>query len=259
GPNVPFTPTHIVAILPLWPLRRWLPFAGLAIGAMVPDIALFFPVVDYAQTHSPLGVFITCLPIGVAIFLLFDTVMRSPLVALLPTWFQTRIDPRPQIPTTPRLKPHLFFYAGLFAAIVIGAFTHQIWDAFTHKGRWGTDLVPALNATVAIGGYNVPGYKLFQYGSTFVGLPLLLVATIFSLNRTPATHPPISASLTSKLLLPLSLCLVPMLVAVFALSAQPNAYQALGVTIRLSGAIIMVWCIVYCIGLHVVASGKRDV
>ena len=142
--NVPFTPTHIVAVLPLLPLRRWLPFAGLAIGAMVPDIALFFPIVSYAETHSPFGVFTTCVPLGVAIFLLFDTVMRGPLVALLPTWFQIRIDPLPKLPTIPRLRPHLLFYAGLVPSIIIGAFSHQIWDAFTHEGRWGTKLIPSV-------------------------------------------------------------------------------------------------------------------
>ncbi len=35
---MPFTPTHVVAILPLWPLRRFLPFTALAIGAMVDGV-----------------------------------------------------------------------------------------------------------------------------------------------------------------------------------------------------------------------------
>ncbi len=254
---MPFTPTHIIAVLPFWLLRRWLPFAGLAIGAMVPDIALCFPIVDYAQTHSPFGVFSTCLPLGVAIFLLFDTVMRGPLVALLPAWFQTRIDPLPQLPTAPRLKPHLFFYAGLVAAIVIGAFTHQIWDAFTHKGRWGINVIPSLNSTVAIAGYNTPGYKLFQYGSTLIGLPLLAAVTMLSLNRRPATHPATTmVSLKSKLCLLSLLCLVPLPVGVFASFAQATAYQALGVTIRVSGAIIIMLCVAYCVGFQILVNRK---
>jgi hypothetical protein len=257
--NVPFTPTHIVAILPLWPLRRWLPFSGLAIGAMVPDIALFFPLVDYAQTHSPLGVFSTCLPFGLALFLLFDTVMRGPLVALLPTWFQTRINPLPQLPTTPRLSPHLIFYAGLVASIVIGAFTHQIWDTFTHKGRWGTNVIPSLNSIFEIAGYNLPAYKLFQYCSTFIGLPLLAAVTMFSLSRVPATHPT-STVLSPKLKLWILslLCLVPPLVGFFASSSQATAYHALGVTIKLSGAIIVSLCVAYCVAFQILANGQRD-
>ena len=261
GPNrnMPFTPTHIVAILPLWPLRRWLPFAGLAIGAMVPDIAIFFPVVDYAQTHSPFGVFSTCLPFGMAIYLLFDTVMRGPLVALLPTWFQARIDPRPQLPTIPRIRPQLIFYTGLVFSIVIGAITHQSWDAFTHKGRWGTNVIPWLNTTVAIAGYNLPGYKLFQYGSTFIGLPLIAIVTMFSLNRAQPTQPvTTTVSLRTKLLLLSSLCFVTLLVGGFAYSTQATAYKALGVTIKLSGAIIMSLCVAYCVGHQALTDGTRN-
>lgn len=226
---------------------------------MVPDIGLFFPIVDYAQTHSPFGVFSTCLPIGVAIFLLFETVMRCPLVALLPAWFQRRIDSLPQVPTTPRLRPHVFFYSGLGTAVVIGAFTHQIWDAFTHQGRWGTDVVPLLNATVSFAGYEVPGYKLFQYGSTFVGLPLLAAVTMFSLNRAPATYPTTTAvSPKSKLLVLFLVCLVPLLVCACAVSTRATGYQAMGVTITRSGAILLTLGVAYSAGFQIVTNKNGD-
>ncbi|MGD1950048.1 MAG: DUF4184 family protein [Leptolyngbyaceae cyanobacterium] len=32
--------------------------------------------------------------------------------------------------------------------MVVGACTHQIWDAFTHKGRWGTHFIPMLNSHI---------------------------------------------------------------------------------------------------------------
>jgi hypothetical protein len=226
---------------------------------MVPDIALFFPIVDYAQTHSPIGVFSTCLPFGVAFFLLFDTVIRGPLVALLPTWFQKRIDPLPHLPTTPRLSPHLMFYAGLVASIVIGAFTHQIWDAFTHHGRWGTSVFPSLNSNLSIAGYNLPGYKVFQYGSTFIGLPLLAAVTMFSLSRVPATHSTSTVlSLKSKFWILSLLCLVPPLVGFFAFTTQATAYQELGVTIKLSGAIIISLCVAYSVAFQFLADAQRD-
>lgn len=257
---MPFTPTHIVAILPLWPLRRWLPFSGLAIGAMVPDIALFFPIVNYAQTHSPLGIFSTCLPLGVSIFLLFDVVMRGPMVALLPVWFQTRIDPRPQLPATPRLRDQFTFFAGLFTSIVIGACTHQLWDAFTHEGRWGTNAIPSLNSTFEIIGYNVPGYKLFQYGSTFIGLPLLAAVTMFSLSRVPAMHTTTRTRTVDSLKLRRwafsLLVLVPPVVGVFASATEATVYQAFGATIRLSGAIILSLCVVYCVTFQILRNGQ---
>lgn len=255
---VPFTPSHLVAVLPFWPLRHWLPFAGLAIGAMVPDIASFFPVIDYAQSHSPSGIFTTCLPIGVAIFFLFDSLMRRPLVALLPKWFQLRIDTNSRIPTSPQFRQHLFFYVGLASAIAVGALTHQIWDAFTHKGRWGTDLIPSLNDSVPIAGYNVPGYKLFQYGSTVVGLPILALATMFLLRRSDATHPAQHLSARTRTAILLSLCILPLLVGAFALSTQSTLHNALGATIRYSGAIVALICVAYCIGFHVFCGRIRD-
>ncbi|NER80212.1 MAG: DUF4184 family protein [Leptolyngbya sp. SIO1D8] len=79
---MPFTPTHIGAVLPFWLLRRVVPFSAFAIGAMVLDVPLFFPIIDYAQTHSPLGLFTVCLSIGIAGFFLFELVMRRPIIAI---------------------------------------------------------------------------------------------------------------------------------------------------------------------------------
>ena len=138
--SVPFTPTHVVAVIPLWPLRRFLPFAALAIGSMVPDLALFFPYIDYSETHSAMGVFTVCLPMGISLFLLFELVMRRPMTGLLPNYVERRMQSAPRLPTEPEMIVHFRFYAKVALAIVIGAYTHQIWDAFTHQGRWGTRL-----------------------------------------------------------------------------------------------------------------------
>ena len=123
---MPFTPTHTLAILPLWPVRRYLPFVALAIGAMVPDTPLFFPVLDYAQTHSLWGVLTVCVPLGVSLFLLFEMVCRQPLLALSPTWLQQRIAGESQIPSAPQLNIQVSFYLGVAGAVAIGAISHQV-------------------------------------------------------------------------------------------------------------------------------------
>ena len=249
--DVPFTPTHVLAVTPLWPLRDRLPFAALAIGAMVPDVGLFFPIIDYAQGHSPAGLFTACLPIGAAIFLLFDTVMRRPLAALLPMWFQKRLDVAPRIPTTQRPATHLAYYAGLIVAVVFGAFTHQCWDAFTHQGRWGTELVPALNETVAIGGRAIPRFKVLQYGCTLAGLPLLAILALVFFARIPPNESASDAgSFRLRLLAALAACATPLLVGAYVVSTHASYYRALGVTIRLSGAILFLLCISYCVGFQ---------
>ena len=37
------------------------------------------------------------------------------------------------------------FVAEAAVAVVIVAASHVFWDSFTHRGRWGTRLVPRLN------------------------------------------------------------------------------------------------------------------
>ena len=70
---MPFTPTHVAAIIPVAFLgRRWFPFSALAIGAMVPDLPLYLPgALDYQVTHSPAGLVAICLPVGILCFLCF--------------------------------------------------------------------------------------------------------------------------------------------------------------------------------------------
>lgn len=223
----------------------------------MPDTGMFFPIADYAEMHSPFGVFTSCLPLGIAIFLLFETVMRRPLVALLPIWFQQRITRLPQIPKTPRLSTHLFFYIGLTMAVVIGAFTHQIWDAFTHQGRWGTKLVPSLDSAVAIAGFMVPGYKLFQYGSTLIGLPLLAALALMSLRRViPDNELAMQTSPKWKRLAALVLCAIPIGVGAYAIVTQSSSYHALGMTIRFSGCIMFLLCVVYCAVFQAIADAE---
>ena len=50
---MPFTPTHVLAILPIAALKRpALPFSALVIGSMIPDLPLFVPLSpDYGTTH----------------------------------------------------------------------------------------------------------------------------------------------------------------------------------------------------------------
>lgn len=242
---MPFTPTHIVAVLPL---RRFLPFGPLVIGSMVPDVPLFFPVVDCAQTHSLSGIFTTCLPLGVVWFLLCETVMRGPMVALLPIGVQRRIPTAPQIPSGPRLANHLAFYAATAIAIVIGALTHQVWDAFTHQDRWGTQWIPLLNSAFSISRFSLPIYKILQYGSTLIGLPLLVLLVVLALNRMEPRDdrmPIVSAKY--KWFVWTSIFVIPLAIAIYSFTTQPSAYRALGLTIRRSGAALTLLCVTYCV------------
>src|SRR3954465_6574698 len=90
---MPFTPTPALAIIPIAALGRGAPpFSALVIGSMIPDLPLFSPMSPaYDTTHSPPGLLSACLPLGLACFLLFQSLMKRPLLALLPEAIQRRI------------------------------------------------------------------------------------------------------------------------------------------------------------------------
>ncbi|MDM4018114.1 DUF4184 family protein [Roseiconus lacunae] len=255
---MPFTPTHILAVVPFGLKAKWLPMSALAIGAMVPDIALFFPIVDYARTHSATGVVFFCGPMGIGLFLLFDLLMRKPLCTLLPNWIRCRIDPRPRLPHSSTIAPVLTLIVQVGFAVVIGSSTHVIWDAFTHEGRWGTKLVPALEMMWSIGPFQLRGYKLFQYGSTFVGLPLLVLIAWWKLRgATSIASGAASIGIRSQCLTFLLAAVAIVIVSVHAFLIQPVFYRALGIAIKQSGAILMIGSILWCIAFHLV--GRRSI
>ena len=184
---MPFTPTHVLAILPIAALKRpSLPFSALAIGSMVPDLPLFVPLSpNYGTTHSVPGLITACLPLGLAGFLVFQLLMKRPLFALLPAAIRRRCLSH----ATRCVEPSLKFFACASLAVIVGAGTHLFWDSFTHRGRWGTQVFPQLNSsTLTIGEHPIPGFKLLQYGSTLFGLPcIVLLLAAWLARQTPAS------------------------------------------------------------------------
>ena len=168
---MPFTLAHPAAILPLRRLR-YLRTAPLAIGAMIPDLPYFVPGrLGYLrfETHSVAGSFTTCLILGYAA-LAAVYLLRRPLTALL--------SPRARWLCLGALKPFRrrpleWLTAGV--ALLIGVWTHLLWDSFTHDNGWMVRRVAALRAPVSFGGYHGTVCHLLQYVSSAVGLAVLVM------------------------------------------------------------------------------------
>ena len=171
---MPFTPTHILAVVPIgYAWSRHIPFSALVIGSTVPDWPLFISVgPSYHTMHSFEGIFTASIPLGFTLYLLFQIVFKRPLFELLPSPFRRRLRvfiKRPQL-------FHPRNLASVIIALTTGAMTHVAWDAFTHHGRWGVKLFPLLDKAVhTIAGSDIHGYELLQYGSTIIGIPILLL------------------------------------------------------------------------------------
>ncbi len=166
---MPFTPSHIAAVLPLMSSPRVRRFAdpwALAIGAMVPDLPIFLPFLpDYSDWHSWQGVVTVDLAAVLILLALFHGVFRDPLLSLLPPALAGRAA---------TLMPAWGHLARTFPAVVagalIGAASHVLWDSFTHStaaAEWGH----WLGATV----FGVlPVFRLLQYLSSAVGLAIVV-------------------------------------------------------------------------------------
>ncbi|TLY69622.1 MAG: DUF4184 family protein [Gammaproteobacteria bacterium] len=163
---MPFTLAHPAAILPLRGLR-YLRTAPLIIGAMIPDLPYYVPARFGhfgPETHSLTGSFTTCLVFGYAalgcVFLL-----RRPLTALLSArarWLcLTALAPF-------RRRPLEWALAGV--SIILGVWTHLLWDSFTHNDGWMVRRVAALSAPLSFDWYSGTVCHVLQYLSSAFGL-----------------------------------------------------------------------------------------
>jgi hypothetical protein len=251
---MPFTPTHILAILPIAALKRLpLSFTALVIGSMIPDFPLFVPIApEYETTHSARGVLTACLPLGLACFLVFQLLMKRPLFALLPVAIQRRCVSLSRTSIEPTPKALL----GASLSVVIGASTHIFWDAFTHRGRWGTHVFPRLNETaLTIWGHALPGFKLLQHGSTLVGLPcmLLLLAAWLYRRRPEVLGGDTVLSESSKAASYLIAVAIPVSVAFLVWSRDDLSRSVqLRQSITMSGLALITVTLAYCLAFHAV-------
>ncbi len=209
---MPFTLTHTLAVLPIARQSRRLPFMALAIGAMVPDWGLFVPFgPDYKTTHTWAGLLLACLPLGLLLYLAFCGLYGRALVELLPEVVQKRLGDLRRW-HWPMTRSHLSWSA---MAVLLGASTHILWDAFTHRGRWGVEALPFLTEQwLTLGSTPVLGYQLLQHGSSLVGLPLLALLMVHYLRQQPEDRraAPLLSPL-ARLSIAATLLLVPAMIA----------------------------------------------
>ncbi|MBS0613878.1 MAG: DUF4184 family protein [Proteobacteria bacterium] len=169
---MPFTISHAAVVLPFARiLNRWRMLSAVVIGAMVPDFAFLLPwQVARVQSHSIVGLFAFCLPIGLASYWLFEYVVKPAAWEVLPdaAYWRSRELARPD----PILRPVQWLIAAV--GILAGAVTHLAWDAFTHPGTRGARLFPALEDPLDIAGRPMPAFQIAQHASSVLGLALVI-------------------------------------------------------------------------------------
>jgi len=168
---MPFTLAHPAAVVPLRRIRFLEPLA-LVIGSMLPDVPYFLPgylANRFDETHTLRGSIVTDLPLGLLI-LLGVLLVRRPLVALLSDrarWVFLGV--------VQRFMALPINWLLAVPSLVIGCWTHIVWDSFTHEHGAAVRRIEILSAPVSVFGlYDGEVYHLLQYASSLLGLLILV-------------------------------------------------------------------------------------
>ncbi len=174
---------------PVLPLKLWWPrlfsTGALMVGSMAPDLEYFLrgtpvPIVG----HSLLGQLTFCLPLTLAIVLLFERYMAAPLAAHLPDAGPLRLRDVGLVAGVPVTPLHLLQLA---TSSLIGSLSHLVLDGFTHKHGFAVAHLPLLRRRLAIAGHDYPAYGLLQRGlsAVLIGVAIALLVALARQRRTP--------------------------------------------------------------------------
>lgn len=183
---MPFTASHAVVALPF--VRTPLVPAAIAIGAMAPDLPLFlrYTPLTYGLTHTNVAV---STAVAAVLLVLWWYVLRPAIRELSPISLARRL-PRtwdtPGRPVTGGASSGIRTVVVIVLSLVLGVVSHIAWDAFTHEGRAGSDILPFLAQQWGL----LPGYRWLQYVSSGGGLVILAVSGAFWIARRDAGDAP---------------------------------------------------------------------
>jgi hypothetical protein len=165
-----FPVAHPAAVLPLRRYcPRWLSFPALIIGSLSPDAGYLLARQGGDEfSHRLVGSVGFCLPVGLLGLVLFHA-LRSPAVKMLPEHYQRALLPFCRRP--------FGSLPAVLVSLLIGAWTHLLWDSCTHNDGWCVQHLPVLQSVVlSVGSRTARVCHLLWYGSTFAGIVWLVLA-----------------------------------------------------------------------------------
>ena len=183
---MPFTLSHAAAVLPLHRLgRARLPLAALMIGSLSPDFLYFLPYQPrWLQSHSLAGLFYFCWPAGLIAWLMFVRVLERPTLALLPDLWRGAFS-------ADGGELNLRVLVTVSLALILGALTHIVWDAFTHPYPLAVNWPVLRTPLFEFEGRTRRLWWLLQHLSTMLGAAVLL---IWAWRRRNAPRDPVSTA-----------------------------------------------------------------
>lgn len=163
---MPFTFSHPAIVLPfrtIW--KRYFSLTALIIGSMSPDFEYFLRLkVRSDYSHTILGVFWFDVPLAIVLCFIFHLLVKKALFQNSPHFLQIRFNNFIDFNFTSYFKRH---YLIVVFSLILGAFSHLFWDAFTHHNGFFVEQLPILKAQIT--DYSIPIFKILQHFSTLIG------------------------------------------------------------------------------------------
>jgi hypothetical protein len=261
---LPFTLSHAAAVIPLAQSR--LVFSALVVGSMSPDFGYFiFQTTTFRFGHTLPGVLLFCVPVSLAMLWLLHSVLKYPLISLLPEAHRKRLLTATR---AFRFGP-LSRFIVIVLSIVLGAVTHLVWDAFTHEEEWGAQYLAFLRQPIWQSAAPDP-LKLcdvLQHASTILGTVFLVFWYLRWLRQRPAIVPdsttklPVQLSVKAQKQLLLTFAVAtPILAVAFNYNTKLlfhsyGSFQTfLRLTVLLSVPLLLMQLCLYSVIWHLIAS-----
>ena len=190
---MPFTFAHPAAVLPLRRRLKSLQTVPLIVGSIAPDLPYYIPTrINHLMldTHTLSGAIWLDVPIGMLVLLL-GFLFRKPLTVLL--------SPRARalcLQSLEHFRSQPLHWVWALFGILVGTWTHLLWDSFTHDNGWIVKRVAALSAPITFGSYTGTLCHVLQYVCSVAGL--LILAIWYRRLPTPAAEPPGGGTLSSS-------------------------------------------------------------
>ena len=183
---MPFIFAHPAIVLPLAHLsKRWVSITGLVIGSLTPDFEYLTRMkIQSNFSHTLLGLLWFDIPMGLLLAFIFHDIIRNSLFANLPKFLKSRFLIFSKFDWN---KHFVKNWPVVLISILLGALSHLLWDAFTHDQGYFVKILPGLNNTVDVYGYQIFIYKILQHSSSLIG-GLAIIFVLFKLPKASETN-----------------------------------------------------------------------
>jgi hypothetical protein len=175
---MPFTIAHPAIILPLCRNKK-LSVTALFVGSMVPDFEFFFQLREVENIgHHWYGILLFDMPIALLLAYLFHGLLRNVLIQHLPSFLKSRVINCKSFDWNAHVRRYPFSVA---FSLVVGIFSHIVWDGFTHDDGFFVSKMPFLLNKTGWAFLNIPFYFLLQLLFSVIGL----IAVLYVIYQLP--------------------------------------------------------------------------